>query len=401
MKIALYAPSWPPGSAPNGIVTYTSHLAPALRRLGHQVYVLTFNNVGATDPFTIDLKKFGTGRSFRDRLTWRFAPARGSFDAVTGAIAAAISELVARNEIDVFEIEESFGWSLPLSQRKLLPVVVRLHGPWILTGRFNDAGDDNFINRGKAEREGQAIAGAQCVTANCDDTLSFVKKHYGLSLLGSRVIPTPIDAVAEEDRWSLDRCKKDSMLFIGRFDKLKGGDLVLQMFAELADSYPDLTLTFVGPDKGIKEPDGTVLKFEEFVTRNVPERLRGRIDFRGLMKHADLMALRAKHFVTVIAAQYDTMGYMLLEPMSFGCPIVSTAVGGIPEVIKDRHNGLLVPSQDVAAMADACRTLLDDPQLAVRLGHQAWEDCRTLYAPDNVAQQTVAAYQAAIDAFRR
>ena len=94
------------------------------------------------------------------------------------------------------------------------------------------------------------------------------------------------------------------------------------------------------------------------------------------------------------------MGYMLLEPMSLGCPLVATAVGGIPEVIKHQHNGLLVPSEDVNGLGAACRNLLEDHGLAARLGRQAWLDCNEYYSPEVVAKQTAAAYQEAIDAFK-
>ena len=89
----------------------------------------------------------------------------------------------------------------------------------------------------------------------------------------------------------------------------------------------------------------------------------------------------------------------MLEVISLGCPIVVTAVGGIHELIQDNHNGLLVPSQDVKAMAAACKKLLDDHALAARLGRKAWLDCRDLYGPDFIAKQTVAAYEQAIKTF--
>ena len=56
-------------------------------------------------------------------------------------------------------------------------------------------------------------------------------------------------------------------------------------------------------------------------------------------------------------------------------------------------------SQDVEAMVAACKRLLDDPALAARLGQRAWQDCRDFYGSENVAKQTVAAFQDAIDTF--
>jgi len=51
-------------------------------------------------------------------------------------------------------------------------------------------------------------------------------------------------------------------------------------------------------------------------------------------------------------------------------------------------------------MTAACKKLLDDQALAARMGRQAWCDCRGFYGPENIATQTVAAYQEAIESFR-
>ena len=59
MKIALHVGSWPTGLIANGIDTYASQLVPALRRLGHEVFVLTANKAADhRDPYTIDLRSF-------------------------------------------------------------------------------------------------------------------------------------------------------------------------------------------------------------------------------------------------------------------------------------------------------------------------------------------------------
>ncbi|WP_342069655.1 glycosyltransferase family 4 protein [Yoonia algicola] len=167
----------------------------------------------------------------------------------------------------------------------------------------------------------------------------------------------------------------------------------------MAQTNPALTLTFVGQDDGIKSDTGN-LHFDDFFAQNFPEDLRARIDFRGQMSHDDVMALRTSHYVTLIGARYDTMGYMLLEAMSLGCPTIATAVGGIVEVIENERNGLLVPGQDIDAMVEACQRLLDNPDLTAQIGRQAWEDCSALYSPEVVASQTVESYKAAIDLFQ-
>ena len=65
MKIALYVPSWPPGETANGIVTYASYVVPALRELGHEVFVLTFHNDrNSFDDYAIDLGRLLRNETF-------------------------------------------------------------------------------------------------------------------------------------------------------------------------------------------------------------------------------------------------------------------------------------------------------------------------------------------------
>jgi glycosyltransferase involved in cell wall biosynthesis len=251
------------------------------------------------------------------------------------------------------------------------------------------------LNRRRSAREGRGIQNAHFITAPSAEVLEAVRSHYGAALTQSRVVPNPLDAAPEADIWGIERCDNDSLLYVGRFDRRKGGDLILFAFRKLAASYPKLRLTFVGPDVGIKG-DGEVSHFERFIRENLPEWCRSRVDFRGQLSHFEIMSLRTKSFATVVASQYEIMPYSVLESMSLGCPTVATAVGGIPELIKDQQNGLLVPSQDVDALAGACARLLDDHALTMRLGRQAWQDCRDLYSSARIAAQTVNAYEEAI-----
>jgi glycosyltransferase involved in cell wall biosynthesis len=401
MRIALFAPSWPPGYLANGIVTYLSQLVPGLRRLGHEVFVLTpLKGTECDDPYTIDLQSFASTRTLWDRAKYRLAPETAKFNAASSAIACAVVRLVEEKKLDVLELEESFGLSYEISRLKLLPVVVRLHGPWFLNGRFNDPGETTPLNRRRQVREGRGIQHAHFVSAPSAEVLQAVKNHYRLKLTASRVISNPINAVVEAEAWNVSTCNNYTLLFVGRFDRRKGGDFVLRAFAELARSNPGLKLTFVGPDIGIKEVDGKVWFFEQFVRTNFPERCWSRIEFCGQKNHLDVMSLRAKHFVTIIASQYEIAPYSILEAMACGCPLVATAVGGIPELIKNERNGLLVPSQDVKAMTAACQKLLDDKALAGLIGRQAWQDCREFHGSENIAKQTIALYQEAIDTFR-
>jgi glycosyltransferase involved in cell wall biosynthesis len=399
MKIALYVPSWPPGTTASGIVTYASQIVPALRGLGHDVFIITPKKAD-DDPRTIDINAFARSPSIWDRAIEKLVPGTVAWRAATSTISSAISHLMRTHRLDVFEIEETFGLNNVISRLQLLPVVVRLHGPWFLTGACHEKNGNSRHSLRRQRLEGIGIENAALVSAPTAEILRAVRSRYGLHLSNVSVIPNALAFADAQNSWRFDTCDPNNILFVGRFDRQKGGDLVLRVFAELASIYPQLTLTFVGPDSGIKGPDNTLHLFESFTQLTLPEWCRSRIKFSGQLRHSELASLRRKSFLTLVASQYETMPYAVLEAMSLGCPIVATQVGGIPEMIQNRRNGLLVPSQEPRKMADACMTLINDPALAASLGRQSWNDCRKFYNPTTVAEQTVAAYRDAINIFK-
>ena len=77
MKKFTHVPTWPPGSSANGIVTYAAQLVPALRQLGHEVYVLTSNHIAdVADAYTIDLKKVQIRHPLWFRIDLEFLSSR-------------------------------------------------------------------------------------------------------------------------------------------------------------------------------------------------------------------------------------------------------------------------------------------------------------------------------------
>jgi glycosyltransferase involved in cell wall biosynthesis len=91
----------------------------------------------------------------------------------------------------------------------------------------------------------------------------------------------------------------------------------------------------------------------------------------------------------------DTESFCLsiLEAMCFGCPSVSTRVGGIPEVVEQDRSGVLVPAGDVGALAGAVEALLLDAPRRVALGRAARERARALFSPEVIVPRYEALYR--------
>ena len=83
----------------------------------------------------------------------------------------------------------------------------------------------------------------------------------------------------------------------------------------------------------------------------------------------------------------------ILEAMCFGCPSVSTRVGGIPELVEDKESGLLVPPGDVPALAEALESLIRDPARRRALGRAAQARARERFSAEVIVPRYVALYR--------
>jgi phenylacetate-CoA ligase len=95
------------------------------------------------------------------------------------------------------------------------------------------------------------------------------------------------------------------------------------------------------------------------------------VHFKGYVPAAELPALYAAHDIFVNASNADNFPAALVEAACTGLPIVTTAAGGIPDMIRDRENGLLIGLNNHQALAAAVSELVDHPELAGRLAASA------------------------------
>ena len=96
--------------------------------------------------------------------------------------------------------------------------------------------------------------------------------------------------------------------------------------------------------------------------------LGDRVTFPGRVDHATAMRLFAGCSSFVLPSRHEPFGIVNLEAMAAGKAVVATRVGGVPEIVTDGENGLLVEPEDSAELATALRRLADDAALRERLG---------------------------------
>ena len=216
-----------------------------------------------------------------------------------------------------------------------------------------------------------------------------VFRKYDLERKTTRVIPNPIPVKDDGlDYHNLHDDERSKILFVGRFDATKGGDIVLSAFSHLIQHGADAHLTFVGPDAGLVLADGGCRRISEALSA-LPDAVRDRIRYEGPRAKEEIDRMRRRHGVTVLASRYENFPYALLESLAAGAATVSADAGGPAEIIRDGETGLLVPAEDPVALASACRRLLSDPALCARLGAAARSDVAERFAPRRIAEDVV------------
>lgn len=394
-SVALYSPGWPPGRVQNGIVTYVGELAPALARLGLQTHIVTpLLAPDAPRDDAIDLSKLP--RLLRRRLLFRAAQkitqAEDPALVMGWQTARGLAQIEARHGLDLVEIEESFGGALYLQELISAPVVVRLHGPWFVNGAaLGLPVDETFRSREKIER--LCITSALGVTSPSRDLLERVRREYGMALPHAAVIPNSAPRIASERRWRLDGCDKKTVLFVGRFDRHKGGDIMIDAFGQLAKALPEVELVFVGPDRGFRDDAGTVRDIASFLDLRLPPEVRNRVHVRGPLPADQIENLRRQAFVTAVPSRYENFGLALLESLSFGCPTVASDVGGNVEILLDERTGVLCRTGDPSDLAAKMLELFRHPETAAAFGERAAVDMSERFAPESVARSTLEYYE--------
>jgi glycosyltransferase involved in cell wall biosynthesis len=348
----------------------------------------------------VDISEFQPGRSLLGKAMLkarRLLRPLAFGDAKFTMIERAVRSTLVHFPIEIIEIEEAFGLASRIIKLKRVPVVTRLQGPWFLNGEvLGEKKDATFFQR--VEQERLSIALADAVTAPSQDILDRTREYYGLPLDGARVIPCPIEPRADDMAWNLAASDRNRIVFVGRFDLHKGADVMIDAFVRLASSRPTLELDFVGPDRGIPDSSGGLVRIAEYLDRHVRDpAIARRIVIRGQKPASEIDAYRRRGFVTVVPSRYETFGYTAVEAMRLGCPVVAADSGGLREIVRDGETGLLFRSGDSQPLAAQIDRLLSTPDLAVRLGEAARRDISRHYDPVSIAETTLDLYASVVE----
>ncbi len=171
---------------------------------------------------------------------------------------------------------------------------------------------------------------------------------------------------------------------VGRLDGEKNPGLLLEALPRLRKEFPNLSCLFLG--------EGQLRT--ELIRRAAELKIGSAAIFPGYRR--DVRAIIPRLNVVVFSSYREGIPIALLEAMALKRAVVATAVGGIPDVIEDGVNGLLIPSGDGAALVSSVSKLLKDQPLRRRLGEVAADLIEREYTAGRMVSRVEAVYKKAI-----
>jgi glycosyltransferase involved in cell wall biosynthesis len=216
---------------------------------------------------------------------------------------------------------------------------------------------DHFVVSGRrAARRLDRAAGARLdlLVAPSDAVRRLLLADYGYGADAVRTIVNGWEGVAPPS--DAPKAVDPTVISVANFRPQKNHEMLLRAFAKVLRQMPEARLLLVGG--GEREEEIRRLAGSLGIDETV--------EFTGYVD--DVWPYLSRSHVFALSSSYEPLGVAVLEGMAAGLPVVATAVGGVPELVRPEANGVLVPGDDVGAMAAALLDLLGDRGRAERLG---------------------------------
>jgi len=175
--------------------------------------------------------------------------------------------------------------------------------------------------------------------------------------------------------------------FVGHLRRQKGVGYLIRAIPEILKALPETRFLIVGPGPERRE----LLRLADSMN------LTGNVRFIPYIENARIPALYALSTIFAFPSIWaEPFGRVIIEAMAVGTPVIATGVGGVPEIIEDGRNGILVPPRDPGALAEAIISLLEDRRRRMRIGREGRRTVESRFTPEAVGPRILEIYEAVL-----
>jgi len=168
---------------------------------------------------------------------------------------------------------------------------------------------------------------------------------------------------------------------ISRIAKIKGHEYLIKAMKIILERYSNAKLLILGEGKG-----------KDYLKKMVKDlRMGENVIFSSL--NLDTLSLFSLMDVFVLPSLEEGLGMVILEAMASNVPVVATEVGGIPEIIRNGENGLLVPPQDYLKLGEAICKILENSELRDKFIYNGRKTVEENFNLKNMVKETEKVYE--------
>jgi glycosyltransferase involved in cell wall biosynthesis len=368
MRLALVSQEYPPETAYGGIGTQNYAKAHGLAALGHDVHVIAQSTDDETHEF--DDGPVRITRIPGADYDMPLATEEARWITYSTRVAAAIAQLHARFPLDLVEFadwgSEGFVHLLNQTEWNHIPSVIHLHGPIVMFAHAIGWPDPNsdFYRFGSMMEE-TCVRRADAVFSSSRCSAQWCERFHGLQGQAIPVIHTGVDSRTFRPR-DVPKEERPTIIFVGKIERNKGVDVLVEAASRIAHHIPNLQVRLVG--RGNAELISQLQRRAR--EAGYPELLQ----FVGFVDHGRLPLHLSRAHVFAAPSEYEGgPGFVYLEAMACGLPVIACSGSGSSEVVIPEENGLLVPPRDVEALTQALLRLVSQRDVRQKMGQQARE----------------------------
>lgn len=345
-----------------GLGRHVHHLATALAEAGHEVVVLSrrpTNTDPSTHPTTDEIAEgVRVVAAAQDPHEFDFASDMMAWTLAMGhaMVRAGLAIRDRRGGPWRPEVVHAHDWlvahpAIALAEIYDVPLVSTIHA--------TEAGRHSGWVSGRTSRQVHAVESWLVRESDslitCSQSMSDeITELFGPGLAETRVIRNGIDVASWPFAERAPRTGPAQLLYLGRLEYEKGIHDAIAALPRIRRTHPGTTLTVAG--------EGTQVGW--LVEQSRKHKVRRAVSFVGHLDHEALVRILHAADVAVLPSHYEPFGIVALEAAATGVPLVVSDVGGLGEAVIHGKTGISYPPRDVAALAAAVRTVLDDAHTA-------------------------------------
>lgn len=222
------------------------------------------------------------------------------------------------------------------------------------------------------------IAKADCVIALSESWRAFFSNELGcrrVEVINNPVSP-PIAVSSPTDSSANDLIVPPMrLLYLGAVTEKKGIYDLLEVLADNRAAYSGVIELLIGGN-------GEVDKLQRMI---VDKHLKNIVKFQGWVDGEKKTRLLQQADVYILPSYYEGLPVSILEAMAYGKPVISTRVGGIPEIVKDNENGILAEPGDKGALKGAIDRMIESDEMRKSMGERGREMVKPYYIAEVAA----------------